>query len=321
MGECGRDCLRCAGLSEEPRCDLNNTRITRVHAEVVLEEDAALEMWRDTTAESDLTPNLISEPDTITIVETDDGPQVALGRLPRQVRGEYRRAIRGYPMGAGVVRAAGIRNRAQVFGNLSRQPVLGRMACCASSGALSHPDEHQVIVAAAAFLASMLKVAVPEQYEFNQEVVSEVRPEWLLPGGLWTSGVINDTSVFPYHRDRNNFPGAWSAMPVIRRHTRGGHLHFPELEIEGQPAVAACGDGDVLLFNGQRWMHGVTPIERTQSDGYRMSAVYYPVRKMKNCLEPQEELRQAQIARTHNEDTLLERQRASGTLKDVDDEN
>jgi hypothetical protein len=162
----------------------------------------------------------------------------------------------------------------------------------------------------------MLKVSVPEQYDINTSLVSEVNPAWLMPGGLWTSGVLNETSQLPYHRDRNNFVGSWSAMPTIRRNARGGYLHFPELEVDGAPAVAACADGDVLLFNGQRWMHGVTPIEKTAKDGYRFSSVYYAVHRMRHCLDPEANLLRAQEARTRNEDTLLDRQRKTGLIKE-----
>jgi hypothetical protein len=116
-------------------------------------------------------------------------------------------------------------------------------------------------------------------------------------------------SPLPYHYDANNLD-AWSAMPVIRRGVRGGHLHVPEY---GQ--VIACRDGDTVYFAGYNLMHGVTPLRRQDTDGYRLSAVYYAVRDLTRCLPPAEEFQQAQQKRVQREEGLLDRQRAAGLLR------
>ncbi len=94
---------------------------------------------------------------------------------------------------------------------------------------------------------------------------------------LWTSGVINQSSALPYHRDGSNFD-TWSAMPVVRRGMDGGHLHFPEYGI-----TVNCRDGWALYFNGYAYVHGVTPMKTRSKDGYRYSIVFYAKRGMKDC--------------------------------------
>lgn len=288
------------------------TPFTRIHAERVLSEQDALTMWRDATV-GDMEPSTALAADETVVVLLDEEPVILRSRLYGQQRATLRRDLRAFPMGNNVLRGAGIRNRAQVFGYLARNAVLQRSSCRPCGAALTDPEAHHAVCQWAACFAETLRQVLPEQYEANKEAVDEVLTDWLLPGGLWTSGVVNLSSSLPYHRDRNNFD-AWSVMPTIRRGTRGGYLHLPELAIDGQPLVLPCNDGDVLFFNGQRFMHGVTPMTKTMRDGYRYSAVYYPVSKMRSCLAFEAELARARKGRTELEETLIERQRESGYL-------
>jgi hypothetical protein len=222
---------------------------------------------------------------------------------------KYRKAIMEYPIST-TVRAAGIRNASSVFGFVSRSPVMRRAACSSCAGQRDHPEAHNGIIEAAEVIADMMSRLVPDVHAKQLETLTAVREEWKLPGGLWTSGVLNKTSNLPYHYDRNNFD-AWSAMPVVRRHARGGHLHIPRLNV-----VLKMNDGDVLFFNGQAWVHGVTPITLLKKDAYRYSAVYYPVKKMEQCLSWEAEMEHARQWRTDNESNLLARQRDAGLLTD-----
>jgi hypothetical protein len=256
------------------------------------------------------------DPRPVVVTDPAGVPILAVARFPTDALAEYRAGVRGYPCDSDIVRSAGIRNRSRVIGYVGRSGVLRRAACAACSGATDHAVAHGRLAAAAEMLASLLAAVVPEQYERNRAAVAGVLPEWLLPGGLWTSGVLNETSQLPYHRDRNNFPGAWSTMPVVRRHTRGGHLHLPEIKLaDGSDVVLALDDGDIAMFEGTRWMHGVTPIRKIRPDGYRYSCVYYPVRRFAGCLPWAEERARGLASRIANEDTLIARQRASGYLR------
>jgi hypothetical protein len=125
---------------------------------------------------------------------------------------------------------------------------------------------------------------------------------------LWTSGVINQSSALPYHRDGSNFD-TWSAMPVVRRGMDGGNLHMPEWDI-----TINCRDGWALWFNGYAHVHGVTPMSSRAKDGYRYSIVFYAKRGMKDCHTYAVEVGEARARRQEREygmtDTSVEAVRA-----------
>lgn len=280
-----------------------------------MEPDEALGLWRDTSPAAALpTPELRAGRPTRIVL---DGETIAvIDRLPESTLATLRWAVRRWDesvTSGGVMRSKGLRNRAGVFGFLAANPIMQRPACGQCGGSRAEPAAHMVLCSTAEVLAARLAELAPEQYAVSERAIEPVHPSWRLPGGLWTSGVVNSSSALPYHRDRNNFD-AWSAMPVVRRGVRGGHLSLPELAVGGQPLVLPCGDGDVVYFNGQAWMHGVTPITRRDDDGYRFSVVYYPVRKMANCLPPAEEVARANHRRTTVERDLIERQRKAGLI-------
>lgn len=221
----------------------------------------------------------------------------------------YRAAVRAYPMRT-TMRAGGFRNVSRVFGYVSANQMLHRTSCRTCGGAEEAPTAHATIAAAAGVLAEGLRATVPSRAEADAAASSAVRPEWRLhPDAWWTSGVVNYTSPLPYHRDGNNF-NAWSAMVILRRGVRGGHLHIPEYDL-----TVACRDGDVVYFNGSDLLHGVTPMRKASPDGYRYSCVYYAVAKMAKCLSFTEELARGRAARSSGEDGALARQRAMGLLR------
>jgi hypothetical protein len=246
-----------------------------------------------------------------TVIDADSG-LAALVTIPFPADlGEYRRAARAYPIQAnGTRRGGGVANASRTFGYLARSGIFRRSCCMACSGALTSPEAHEVISGAAGDLAGMLAELQPERAAADLALVSaHVHSDWLMtPTSPWSSGVLNRTSPLPYHRDRNNFP-AWSAMVVLRRGVRGGHLHVPEYNI-----VVECRDGDVVYFAGSDLMHGVTPMMKTTPDSYRLSAVYYPVASMATCLPFAEEVVRGQRNRSDSEDGLIERQRREGTM-------
>lgn len=243
----------------------------------------------------------VTSPALVTDVETGD---VVLVTLPYEASAPaldaYRRALLAYPMES-TMRSGGIRNASRVFGYSSRSPLLKRNGCRLCHGASEAPEAHRTIVDASGWLAGRLGGVVPERATKDLNLVrSMVLPEWIMhPDAWWTSGVVNRTSPLPYHRDRNNF-AAWSAMVVVRRGVRGGHLHVPEYDM-----VVECRDGDVVWFNGNDLIHGVTPMTKVLRDGYRISAVYYPVAKMRHCLTYAEEIERGRLSRTAAEDDMM----------------
>lgn len=243
------------------------------------------------------------------LIRDSDGDPIALvtpyeGDLQR-----YRRAILDYPMSVGVMRAGGYRTRSQVFGFLARSPLVSQYGCSTCSAAAKAPAAHSYLCETGITLADMLTRHLPDVAARQHEVMEAVLPEWRLPGGMWTSGVVNESASLPYHFDGNNLDG-WSAMIVLRRHTRGGHLHLPQIN-----QTLRLRDGDTLFFCGYRTLHGVTPITYVRDDGYRMSSVYYPVAGVARCLPWEEEVAHARRSATNAEETRIAREREKGWIK------
>jgi hypothetical protein len=246
----------------------------------------------------------------VRVTDAETGATVALvAPFPGDL-GLYRRALLSYPMDT-TVRSGGIRNRSRVFGFSARQAVLRRTSCRACSGSVVAPLAHRVIAGAAVDLGVQLSELLDGAAEQLRRAREVIKDDWfIVPGALWTSGVVNATSPLPYHRDGNNVGGCWSAMVVCRRGVRGGFLHVPEYDL-----TLACRDGDVVYFDGHELIHGVTPMRQVAANGYRMTAVYYTVERMKGCLSSGEELEAGRVARTSAEDDQIERQRAAGYLE------
>jgi hypothetical protein len=180
---------------------------------------------------------------------------------------------------AGVTRQQlGIENSSRTFGMAPRKPFQTRESCRPTALSYEQKTEHDVLVETADILADLMREVAPEVYDKDVETTGEVLQEWRISErSLWTSGVVNRTSTLPYHYDGNNFD-MWSAMPIVRRGTRGGYLHVKDYDI-----VLDCKDGWVVFFPGFRLLHGVTPIAHVSKDAYRYTVVYYCLRGMKDC--------------------------------------
>jgi hypothetical protein len=207
------------------------------------------------------------------------------------------------------LRASGTRNASRTFGFTTRSAVLQREACTPTSLAWESPEAQITLNETAQVLGDYLKEQLPEVFENDMKQLEQVLPEWrMTEDALWTSGVINQSSALPYHRDGSNFD-TWSAMPVVRRGMDGGNLHMPEWDI-----TINCRDGWALWFNGHAHVHGVTPMSPRAKDGYRYSIVFYAKRGMKDCHTYAVEVGEARARRQEREagmtDTSVEAVRA-----------
>ncbi|QFG11149.1 oxidoreductase [Gordonia phage CloverMinnie] len=264
----------------------------------VLTPEQGSAMVGETVAVHEPTP---IEPGTI-VHDADTGAPL-LGYMRLEDPAPLRRALLSVDCSGGVQRQKNYRSRSRTFGYAPRRPVMGRESCTLTSITSEQPDVAQLLETYADQFSRHLKAISPEVVETNLATLGDVLPEWRLgEAKLWTSGVINDTAQLPYHRDGFNFP-TWSAMPVVRRGTRGGHLHLPEWNI-----VVPCADSTVTFFEGFRWVHGVTPIQRVKAkEGYRISVVYYALKGMLNCREAAEEAAYGRRRRTEREADMAKR--------------
>lgn len=210
-----------------------------------------------------------------------------------------RKAVLSVKMGK-TKRASGMENLSRTFGFSPKNVVMRRESCRASSIAYEQPNEHAVLTSTSKVLADLIVSVLPEIYEHDHQVLGEVPDDWkMADDALWTSGVVNKASQLPYHQDQANFP-TWSAMPTFRRAMLGGYLHVPEYGV-----VVGCRDGWVTAFNGFELVHGVTPMTRLEKDGYRYSAVYYAMRRMKDCHTFAVEVGEARRRRTERESAAV----------------
>lgn len=244
----------------------------------------------------DIEPNITEA--GIYVDEETGEPFMVYMPMPHDMVPELRAAVRDVKYSSsGVTRqATGTENHSRTFGMAPRKPFQTREACRPTSLSYDQPDVHKVLERTADRLSQIMRKIAPEIYDADVQETSEVDKEWRISeDSLWTSGVINKTSTLPYHYDGNNFD-MWSAMPVIRRGTRGGALSIPEYGV-----TIECRDGWVLFFPGYRLLHGVTPIAHVTKDAYRYTVVYYCLRGMKDCFTYAVEQAEARKRRTERE--------------------
>lgn len=136
--------------------------------------------------------------------------------------------------------------------------------------------------------------ALPPEAQRHDKLTREtLHADWLMAGTPFSSGVVNDNAVLPYHKDAGNVKDAWSMMLVLRNKVDGGYLDIPEYG-----TTLGVPDLSLLFFCGQSLMHGVTPMVKRSSDAYRFSIVYYTKTALRDCGSAEDEIRRAQIAAT-----------------------
>ena len=242
-------------------------------------------------------PDLAATVRAATVAADADTGAPVLAYLPLGDVAALRRAVLNVPFVWDTLRANGTSNTSRTFGYRPRRPELGREGCGHTRLWAERPQGHAVVLGWAERLQTMLAEVFPGQHRADHATMSEsgVHADWRLGETTWTSGVINRSSALPYHRDAFNFH-VWTAMPVLRRHMRGGYLHIPEYDV-----TIESRDGWAVFFPGWDLVHGVTPMRATKPGGYRYSVVYYALQGMKSCFEHAVETEYALRARTARE--------------------
>jgi hypothetical protein len=194
-------------------------------------------------------------------------------------------------------RTGGLMSQARVLGYLGRITIRNDY-CRASDMADKHPREHAVFCNYARKATKIYSQWAPQQYA-EQELLlaAKVKPAWRIPEASFTSGIVNWDNPLHYHTDSGNFPDTWNAMYATAFDCAGGHLVVPELRLAfsfHKPAF--------VIFEAQKFLHGVTPLQKRSSMAYRYSVVYYALQSLCQCLKtPAEELERCQKVRTQRE--------------------
>jgi hypothetical protein len=174
-------------------------------------------------------------------------------------------------------RTSGLVSTSRIFGYAPRNVLRGH-ACRAVSMAVNHPKEHKAICNAARFVDEQYQQWFPQVHASHVDALKKVKPEWIIPGSVFTSGIVNYNNPLQYHFDAGNFAKVCSAMVGFRHKTDGGYLACPEID-----TAFEIGDRSLILFDGQSLLHGVTPIHRKANDSFRYTIVYYSLKQMWNC--------------------------------------
>lgn len=196
-------------------------------------------------------------------------------------------------------RLKGLITHSRIFGWRPREKIRNDY-CSSASLAKKYPKEHAEIVNFAHVLTKYYKKFAPGIYdEHNTIATDNILEEWMIKGTPFSSGIVNKNNELHYHYDTGNFKNVYSNMVAFKSNIRGGFLSIPEYAIGLEIAT-----NSVLLFDGQKLLHGVTPIKLLNANSYRYTVVYYTLKSMWNC-EPLTK----EVARYKKERTELEKRR------------
>lgn len=255
--------------------------------------EIALDDYRGSYADDSHVSEMVAEPCAV-FVDGADTPSIVYleldDRLPQAVA-----ALRriNYPTTS---RTSGMLSTSRTFGYAPKLVVRGEETCRVTKLAMEDPAAHAAICDLGLLVEEHYRRLNPSLYEQHSEIVDKVLPEWRLHEGVFTSGIINRNNKLPYHFDRGNFADCWSNMLVFKSGCAGGDLTCPEIGLGFR-----LRDHSLLMFDGQRILHGVTPFRITRRDGYRFSVVFYSLAQMWRCETKDDTARIAARRRTQRE--------------------
>lgn len=192
-------------------------------------------------------------------------------------------------------RSAGLVTNSRVFGYRPRITMRSDF-CSSASLTRENPHVSDLLAKLAMRMQELYKQYIPITFEEHTKRSTEIRPEWLIKDTLFSSGIVNKNNQLRYHRDAGNFENVFSCMLVLKGGVEGGFLSIPEYGVGVE-----LKNNTVLMFNGQKLMHGVTPIKRQNTLSYRFSVVFYTLKSMWNCLEIGEEIDRIKKKKTERE--------------------
>lgn len=192
-------------------------------------------------------------------------------------------------------RLLGLPTSASIFGSLPRNPVRADY-CRLSKNSLVESKLLGLVQACSREVCAVYQDLLPVQYEAQIEASNKIKTDWKIEKTPFTTVNFNKNTAIKYHRDRANQSRVFSSVIILRSGITGGELVMPEFRVS-----LAQGDGFMLLFDGQSIIHGVCPINRVSSDGYRTSVVLYAMQQMENCYPFAEERERTKTQRTKKE--------------------
>ncbi len=181
-------------------------------------------------------------------------------------------------------RLGGLKTRSRIFGFAPRVPKR-KDFCSATSLLEDNPSAHDLLCDYGRRVVELYQNNAPEVFDEHMKATEKVLNDYRIKETPFTSGIVNKNNPLKYHLDSGNFKSVYSCMLAVRNNCAGGHLALPEYDIGLDIA-----NNSVTIFDGQQILHGVTPIKMLTPDAYRFTVVYYSLRKMWECLPPQQEV-------------------------------
>ena len=191
-------------------------------------------------------------------------------------------------------RLSGIGSNNLMIGNISPNALYKRYAAKVAPVHIDNARTGQLFLDCAASMWQMFQDVLPVEAQRHAQLTTDaLHNDWLLNGTPFSSGICNNSSVLPYHKDQGNIKDAWSMMLCLRNKMNGGALHLPEYGVS-----FAIADLSLLLFCGQKIVHGVTPLLPQSKEAYRFTIVFYTKTQLRKCGSAADEVKRAQIAAT-----------------------
>jgi hypothetical protein len=185
-------------------------------------------------------------------------------------------------------RTGGLVTTSRIFGFQPRLERRQRAFCNQTSLANENPKVEGMLRKLASHITKKYMDTSPEVFENHKKLLDKVIDEWRMPDSLFTSGIINKNNALAYHFDAGNFKDVLSCMLVLREEMEGGWLCVPEIQTR-----FLLKHNSLFMFDGQKILHGVSPMNKMSEDAYRFSIVYYSLKGMWKCLTLTEELARA----------------------------
>lgn len=198
-------------------------------------------------------------------------------------------------------RTNGLVTQSEIIGYRPRMVGLaGKKTCSKTAFGNKYKSIEDDLFAVAKAAEELYGEFAPERYQNHSELATNVRGEYLMPETHFTSGIINKNNPLKYHMDTGNFKDVFSIMLGLKKDIKGGYLHIPELKVN-----LKISNGSLSMFDGQRFVHGVTPMAGTSDKSYRFTVVFYSLVQMWNCLETSLEVANAKKAEDRKLEKLL----------------
>jgi hypothetical protein len=182
-----------------------------------------------------------------------------------------------------------------IFGSLPRA-TLRNDYCRFSAHTARYPELYPEARRAVESVSGAYAEGMPEAYAAHLAATGKVLPHWRFGDTPFTTLNVNINFAIPYHYDAGNQRAHPSNVLVVKRGTLGAELLLPQYRVALRMA-----DGDLVVFQGGRVLHGVTPLRKIAPDAYRASVVAYTMQGMEHCLCAADELVRARSKRSEKE--------------------